>query len=219
MNLLVKVCGIAANEDLVALSRSGIDYAGFIFVPSSPRYAAGKIDPQLTALLSRSVPSLKKTGVFLDESTETILETIEMYQLDAIQLHGSETPEQCAELAASCEVIKTFSIADASCFDACAAYEGSCSYFLFDAAGPQPGGNGFSFDWSLLNDYDGSTPFFLSGGIGPTDVLRILEIKHLSFAGIDVNSRFELYPGKKDIARLQTFLHAFKSRYNELRSF
>jgi phosphoribosylanthranilate isomerase len=219
MNLRIKVCGLAENEDLVSLSRSGIDYAGFIFVPSSPRYAAGKIDPQLAALLSRSVPALKKTGVFLDEEVETILAIAEEYSLDAVQLHGNESPETCALLSEKREVIKTFSIAGATGFDACADYEGVCSFFLFDTAGPLAGGNGTQFDWSLLNSYEGSTPFFLSGGIGLQDVLRIDDIRHSQFAGIDVNSRFEIYPGKKDISRLQSFLHAFKPQRYELPGF
>lgn len=209
--MLIKVCGITHNEDLVSISQMQVDFAGFIFIPSSPRYAAG-IDRSLTALLSRSAPRLKKTGVFLDEDIDDVRRMIEDYSLDAVQLHGNESPEYCETLQAETTVIKTFPVGVAAAFSEVHLYEGHCSYFLFDTAGPLPGGNGYSFDWSLLDEYEGSTSFFLSGGIGPTDVQRIYEINHPMFAGIDINSRFELYPGKKEINRLKNFVNAFKTK-------
>jgi len=208
--MLIKVCGIRESEDLISVSKLGVDYVGLIFVPGSPRCASGSIDPMLTELLSRSVPALKKVGVFLDAEMEEILDTIERYHLDAVQLHGSEPPATCALLSQSVEVIKAFSIGEEFDFSITADYEGVCNFFLFDTAGPFAGGNGYAFDWSLLGEYNGETLFLLSGGIGPADTVKVLEIVHPQFAGIDVNSKFELYPGKKDISRLTTFVRAFK---------
>ncbi|MBI3512297.1 MAG: phosphoribosylanthranilate isomerase [Bacteroidetes bacterium] len=216
--MIVKVCGIAFNEDLISVSQMHADYAGFIFADNSPRYAAGKIDPELCALLSRSVPSMKKTGVFVNADADEIKDAIEIYRLDAVQLHGEESVSDCRNLREKVQVIKIFSIEDGNSFERCAEYEGAADLFLFDTAGPLAGGNGFSFAWELLNEYNGSTPFLLSGGIGPADVLKIYEVHHLSFAGIDVNSRFELYPGKKNIEMLKPFVNAFKQSSHELRS-
>ena len=217
--MLIKVCGLRESEDLISVAQLGADYAGFIFAASSPRYAGSKLDAELTTLLSRSAPSLKKTGVFVDADEEEILQSIELFHLNAVQLHGNEPPEFCEKFSRHAEVIKTFSIANADDFFSAQDYQEVCSYFLFDTKGIFAGGNGSQFDWDLLNAYDGATPFFLSGGIGQQDTLRILEIDHPSFAGIDVNSRFENYPGKKDISRLSSFIHAFKTRKNELPGF
>ncbi|HEU4716615.1 MAG TPA: phosphoribosylanthranilate isomerase [Bacteroidia bacterium] len=209
--MLIKVCGISCDEDLAALSRTGIDFAGFIFVESSPRYIDGKIDPELCALLSRSVPSLRKTGVFMDETEENIRENAERYHLDAVQLHGNETPEECARFSGELIVLKAFPVNGEESFDETASYEGTCDYFLFDAKGENAGGNGISFDWTLLRNYEGSTPFLLGGGIGLGDAEKIYAIDHPMFAGIDINSRFELYPGKKNIASVTSFVNAFKN--------
>jgi phosphoribosylanthranilate isomerase len=208
--MIIKVCGIRANEDLVSVSSMGIDYAGFIFVPSSPRDASATLDPELTGLLSRSVPRLKKTGVFADTDTSEIYELIERYQLDAIQLHGEESPGYCEELSERVEVIKAFSVDEEFDFEKTFAYEGKCNLFLFDTKGFFAGGNGFSFDWALLKNYEGNIPFLLSGGIGPASAISLLEFSHPQFAGIDINSKFELYPGKKNIPALSSFVQAFK---------
>ncbi len=217
--MLIKVCGIRENEDLISISKLGIDYAGFIFTPTSPRDAAGILDTGLTELLARSVPNLKKTGVFVNADESEIHDRIDTFHLDAVQLHGEETPELCAALNERVEVIKAFPVESAEDFSAAAAYEGSCAFFLFDAAGPLAGGNGYPFDWSLLTAYEGNTPFFLSGGIGPQDAVRVMEILHPQFAGIDLNSKFELYPGKKDIPRLAAFVNAFKPARHGLHGF
>ncbi len=208
--MIVKVCGICESEDLISVSKMPVDYVGFIFVPTSPRNASAKLDMQLTELISRSTPQLKKAGVFVDVTKEEIMEFVQAYHLDAVQLHGNETPELCEQLSEMTNVIKAFSIDEHFDFESTSDYEGKCNFFLFDTAGPQAGGNGFSFDWSLLNNYNGSTPFLLSGGIGPADAIKVFEVAHPQFAGIDINSKFEMYPGKKNISSLTTFINAFK---------
>jgi phosphoribosylanthranilate isomerase len=214
--MLIKVCGIRENEDLISVSKLGIEYAGFVFTPTSPRDAAGILDTGLTELLGRSVPNLRKTGVFADADESEINDMIDTFHLAAVQLQGEESPELCAALKERVEVIKAFPVVSAESFGPVAAYEGTCTFFLFDAPA---GENGYSFDWSLLTAYDGNTPFFLGGGIGPQDAIRVLEISHPQFAGIDIGSKFELYPGKKDIPRLAAFVHAFKPVKNGLYGF
>lgn len=91
--------------------------------------------------------------------------------------------------------------------EAIAPYEGLVDYFLFDTKGPSVGGNGEKFDWSILDAYNGDTPFLLSGGIGPDDAERIKSFNHPKCIGIDLNSRFEIEPGIKDTVKLKTFLN------------
>jgi phosphoribosylanthranilate isomerase len=205
--MLIKVCGIAFNEDLISVSNMKVDYAGFIFVDSSPRYAPGKIDHELCALLTRSVPKMK------------MMQAIEKYSLQAIQLHGTESVSTCLSLREKVNVIKAFSIADESSFEKCNEYAEAADLLLFDTSGPLAGGNGFGWDWQLLENYHGDVPFLLSGGIGAGDILRLAEIQHRSFAGVDVNSRFELYPGKKNIQLLEPFVRTVKEMTHEFRSF
>ncbi len=209
--MIIKVCGIKENEDLISISTMGINYVGFIFVPTSPRDATCVIDSGLTELLSRSTPQLKKTGVFVDADMVEILDKIDQFHLNAVQLHGTESPDVCETLLEKVEVIKSFSINEEFDFEKTSAYEGKCTYFLFDTAGPLAGGNGFSFDWLLLNNYLGETPFLLSGGIGPTSAIALLEFPHSQFVGIDINSKFEIFPGKKNISSLASFVKAFKT--------
>jgi phosphoribosylanthranilate isomerase len=208
--MIIKTCGIRENEDLISISSMGIDYAGFIFVPVSPRDASATLDEGLTELLSRSVPGLKKTGVFCNAEPEEIFSKIERFHLNAVQLHGNESSELCEELMERTEVIKTFSIDEEFDFEKTVFYEGKCTLFLFDTVGSLTGENSSSFDWSLLSNYNGETPFLLSGGIGPASAIPLLEFDHPQFAGIDISSKFEIYPGKKNIPSLSSFVHAFK---------
>jgi Phosphoribosylanthranilate isomerase len=86
-------------------------------------------------------------------------------------------------------------------------YRDCCDYFLFDTKTPAYGGSGKQYNWSILQDYNGVTPFFLSGGIGPNDAERILSFKHPGLLGIDINSRFEIKPALKDVRLISTFIN------------
>jgi phosphoribosylanthranilate isomerase len=127
-----------------------------------------------------------------------------------IQLHGNESPEQISHLSPltnHLSIIKAFNIATAEDLKSTASYTGLADYFLFDTKGPSVGGNGEKFDWSVLSNYEGDTPFLLSGGIGPDDAERILDYHHPKCIGIDLNSQFELAPGLKDVTTLSRFLN------------
>ena len=152
--------------------------------------------------------SIKKTGVFVDASLDYIQSCVEKHQLQAVQLHGKETAAYCAMVQQfKVEVIKAFSIKDHFDFSLLAPYEQAVDYFLFDTKGALPGGNGYGFDWTILNDYPNQKPFFLSGGIGPTEVEKIKQLlkTDLALYAIDVNSKFETSPAQKDIATLSRF--------------
>lgn len=180
----------------------GIDLMGFIFWPKSKRYVA-----EPPGYLPKQV---RKVGVFVDATFEDIRQHIQDYQLDIIQLHGHETPAYIRELMASTPLIKAFNIATAEDLAQTRPYEGIVDYFLFDTKTQLPGGSGEQFDWSVLTHYEGTTPFLLSGGIGPDDAGRIRSLISDRACprciGIDLNSRFEIAPGIKDINLLRTFI-------------
>jgi phosphoribosylanthranilate isomerase len=156
-----------------------------------------------------------KVGVFVDASASEIIEMVDAYELDLVQLHGNETPEFCADLMEEIEVIKTIHLSEnekTAIDKLIKPYDEASDYYLFDTmgAGGQKGGTGQKFDWKKLEEADIEKPFFLSGGIGPDDVAAIKSFSHPDFFAIDVNSRFEKEPGVKDMALLLPFVQAFK---------
>ena len=196
--LVIKVCGMREADNIHEVEALGVDWLGLIFWPKSSRYVSERPDylPQ----------HVKRVGVFVDEALDTVKKKADAYVLDLIQLHGSESPDYIRALKASCSIIKAFSIATADDLEQTKDYEGLADYFLFDTKGPSVGGNGVQFNWDVLKDYHGQTPFLLSGGIGPDDAERIQAFTHPQCIGIDLNSRFELSPGLKDINKLKQFI-------------
>ena len=195
--LIIKVCGMREEQNISDLEKLDIDWMGMIFWSGSKRYVSRPP--------SRLPQRVKKVGVFVDASLDDIRQHVSDYQLDIIQLHGHETPA-FLEALKPLTLIKAFNIADASDLEKTKAYEGIADYFLFDTKGKIVGGNGEKFDWTVLTAYEGSTPFLLSGGIGPDDAQRVKRFHHHKCIGIDLNSRFESAPGLKDIVQLQTFI-------------
>jgi len=196
----LKVCGMREPDNIAALSALQPDYMGFIFWAPSSRYVS-----EATPVLDKSI---KKIGVFVDASVDYIQSSISTHQLQAIQLHGEETPSYCQLVQGfGVEVIKAFSVKDAFDFSILEAYENSCDFFLFDTKGALPGGNGYTFDWSLLKEYPSQKLFFLSGGIGLENTQEIKELLNtdLPLYAIDVNSKFELAPGLKKIKDITQF--------------
>ena len=196
----LKVCGMRAPENIKALSALTPDYMGFIFWAPSSRYVE-TTTPELPS-------AIKKTGVFVDASVDYIQSMVLQHKLQAVQLHGEETPQYCALVQNfGVEVIKAFSVKDSFDFSQLEPYETSCDFFLFDTKGELPGGNGYGFDWSLLTNYPSQKPFFLSGGIGleHTPQIKALLNTDLPLHAIDVNSKFELAPALKNIDALTQF--------------
>jgi phosphoribosylanthranilate isomerase len=174
-----------------------INLMGFIFWPKSSRY----VSERPAYLPTRC----KRVGVFVDEDNEKVKHIADEYALDIIQLHGSESPEYAKTLL-RWKLIKAFNIATKEDLEATKPYEGTVDYFLFDTKGKSVGGNGEKFDWSVLEAYQGDTPFLLSGGIGPDDAERIKHFHHPLCMGIDLNSKFEVAPALKDIQKLKKFI-------------
>lgn len=198
MTFQLKICGMREPANIVEVAALRPDYMGFIFYDQSPRFV-GK-DFELP-----SIPqSIKKIGVFVNERTDSIVRTVSEYQLDLVQLHGNETPAQCEELKSKgIEVIKVFSIDEHFDFVAVNSFKTIVRYFLFDTKGKYLGGNGRTFDWSLLKKYDQSIPFFLSGGISSENVQDVREISDLNAHVLDLNSGVEVSPGLKSIEKIK----------------
>jgi len=205
--LKIKVCGMKFPGNIQAVANLKPDMMGFIFYPKSPRYA----EPVDVSVLNAIPSNIKKIGVFVNESQENILTIAYKYNLDGIQLHGTELVEMCTELkSAGYRVIKAFPIAEAYNFKVTKMYEGVCDYFLFDTQTNAYGGSGIKFNWNMLDEYIGETPFLLSGGIADDDAEDILKIEHPKFTGVDLNSKFEISPGLKNIELLRNFLNELK---------
>ena len=205
-SFLVKVCGMRDAENIREVEALGIDLMGFIFWPKSGRYVSER-----PAYLPTNC---KRVGVFVDEDIETVKRIADDYALDYIQLHGHESRAYCAQLK-GLKLIKAFNIATTEDFKQTEPYTGIVDYFLFDTKGKSVGGNGEKFDWSVLSAYDGNTPFLLSGGIGPDDAEVLTShfspLTSKKCVGIDLNSRFEIAPGLKDINKLKDFLNALNN--------
>lgn len=191
----------AAN--IAAVAELHPDYMGFIFYPLSPRYISG-----VSVELLKYVPAtIKTTGVFVDEELEKVKELVFRHQLKAVQLHGKENVPYCAAFhETGIEVIKAFGIHADFDFNRLEAYLPVVDYFLFDTQTLAHGGSGRHFDWRLLEKYPWQKPYFLSGGIELNDAEQLKEIRDERLYAVDVNSRFELAPGLKDVDKLRTFL-------------
>jgi phosphoribosylanthranilate isomerase len=210
--LKIKVCGMRDPENISGVVAAMPDYLGFIFYPKSKRFIG--FEPSLEVLAKISV-SVKKVGVFVDESPGKVLEISKNWKLDVVQLHGDESPGYCSQIQDSgITVFKAFSVDESFDFATLNAWSGVCDYFLFDTKGLLPGGTGKKFNWQLLENYHGEVPFFLSGGIGPDDLEAIQNFKHLRWRGIDINSGFEMSPALKDVRKVKQFIAEIRSKEN-----
>ena len=212
---IIKVCGMRDADNIreldqlcaelsIANCQLSINMMGFIFWPKSIRYVSER-----PAYLPHNA---KRVGVFVNENIDRVKRTRQDYALDFIQLHGQESPAYIRQLHSVCgnaiAIIKAFNISTPTDLQQTAPYVGLADYFLFDTKAQLPGGNGQQFDWGVLADYVGETPFLLSGGISPDDAPRIRNFHHPKCIGIDLNSRFESSPALKDINKLKTFIQA-----------
>jgi len=215
----VKVCGITQLEQLQALSDMEVNYAGFIFYPPSPRHVTknGLNGNEV----KRAKVKLYKVGVFVDAAYDEVMRRIDEFGLDMVQLHGRETPYECMKIAANIDVIKAFRFAENDHVEwMIKDYYADSDFFLFDTGVPAPkgerankalyGGTGRKFDWNRLRELNIHKPFFLSGGIEPTDAETVKAFMTTDVAkdmfAVDINSRFETAPGVKDMQLVKQFI-------------
>ncbi len=200
----IKVCGLRDQLNIEEVVKLKPDYIGFIFYPKSKRYIGAQIPHNIQTIIPSTV---QKVGVFVDELFSTLVEKYNTNALDMVQLHGRELPDYCEKLKKlNIRIIKAFGIAADFDFETVKDFEPYCDYFLFDTAADSHGGTGIKFDWKKLDQYTGDKPFFLSGGIQSADAEEIRKMTHNQLYAIDLNSRFELEPGLKDIPKLKSFI-------------
>lgn len=225
--MLIKVCGMREPDNIREVSLLDIDLMGFIFWKNSSRYVSGELScagiipdrADRAVLDSTSRKDIKTVGVFVDDMPQTIVTQVYNYHLDYIQLHGNESRVYIdnlrrtlvPDIALAVRIIKALSIREVDDVKRWQEYAGAIDMFLFDTKCPSMGGSGQKFDWQILDAYDGDIPFLLSGGLGPDDADDVLAIRHPSFAGIDLNSRFEKSPALKDVEKLRQFINTIRN--------
>jgi phosphoribosylanthranilate isomerase len=208
----LKVCGNILPEQVKTFDDLGVDMAGFNFYPSSPRFMRQKISPEKMKQLRGR---FARVGIFVNARYDELVRTVEEYRLDMVQLSGDETPEYCAKIADFISVIKVFRLAGKENLDPLTIpYKNVCDFFMFDTAGTGYGSTGKKFNWKLLEKAPPSKPYFLSGGIEPGDIEKIKTLAAgpagAKLFAVDVNSKFEMGAGVKDMNKLKQFIDALK---------
>lgn len=205
---MVKVCGMTNVDNLKAIAAAMPDYFGFIFYEKSPR-----------AIKIKTLPKFKnihKIGVFVNATHDYILKNQQQYKLNGVQLHGEEDISYVKalkeKLPDDVKIFKAISVENASDFKAISSYENYVDMIVLDTKTKLKGGSGKQFDWNLLNYYDAEIPFLLSGGISKNDANKVLELQktHPKMIGVDINSKFEIKPGLKDVSKVNTFIKNIK---------
>lgn len=210
MKPIIKICGMRETENIISAAELAPDILGFIFYQKSSRFAGELLNPEILSTLPAEI---RKAGVFVNAGYNEIMETAGKYSLNIVQLHGNESPGLCRHLKETgLQVIKVFNITDKTDFSISGQFIPWTDYFLFDSKTVDYGGSGQKFDWTLLEKYKNGHPFLLSGGISPLDAEEITGITNPSFQGIDLNSRFEIRPGLKDIEKLKHFITRIRSK-------
>jgi phosphoribosylanthranilate isomerase len=208
----VKVCGMTEIDQVKQLDAMGVDFAGFIFYPKSPRYVLRHLSGEQ---VKKARLRLGKVGVFVNAGYDEVMKQVDSFGLDMVQLHGDETPRFCEQLANYISVIKVFRLGENDPVEwLVKSYQDVADMFLFDTEGVGYGGTGKKFNWDTLKPVNIDKLFFLSGGIEPGDVERLKAFEREPVArklfAIDVNSKFETSPGVKDLKKIRTLLDAVK---------
>ncbi|WP_144887738.1 phosphoribosylanthranilate isomerase [Lacibacter cauensis] len=204
----IKVCGMTELEQLQQLGDLGVEFAGMIFYHKSPRFVLRTLTG---AQVKRAKLKVYKVGVFVNASYDEIMNHVENFGLDLVQLHGDETPRFCEQVSEYIQTIKAFRITEDDNIPwKIKDYVDACDMYMFDTMGAGYGGTGKKFDWSMLKGLDIGKPFFLSGGIEPTDAAAVKEFANEPVAknlfALDMNSKFEISPGIKDMELVKKFV-------------
>lgn len=209
-DIRIKICGLRTADDIAAAAQAGATYIGFNFFPKSPRYVSFD---QARALAVDVPVGVAKVGLVVDADAALLDDLTNRVPLDMLQLHGHETPERVAEIRAryGLPVMKVLGISGAADLDAIDSYSAVADQLMLDAKPPKdavlPGGNGVSFDWSLLAGRKYWTkPWMLAGGLNAQNVAEA--IKHTGTMQVDVASGVESAPGVKDADLMMAFCRA-----------
>lgn len=209
----VKVCGMTEIDQVKQLDAMGVDFAGFIFYPKSPRYVVRHLTGEQ---VKKAKLRLGKVGVFVNATYDEVMKQVDSFGLDMVQLHGDETPRFCEQLSNYITVIKVFRLSEDDPIDwLIRPYQDSCDMFLFDTEGVGYGGTGKKFNWGTLKAAHIDKLFFLSGGIEPGDAEKLKAFAKEPVArklfAIDINSKFETSAGVKDLKKIRAMLDSVKN--------
>lgn len=207
----IKVCGMTQIEQVDKLADLGVTFAGFIFYPKSPRY----VFKHMTTTQIRKENNVNKVGVFVNAPVEEVLHMVDECRLHMVQLHGDESPKYCEKIADYVSVVKAFRLSDNDSVEwMIRPFMDVCDMFMFDTMGVGYGGTGKKFDWNMLQGQTIGKPFFLSGGIEPGDEQKLKSFTNEPVAkalfAIDINSKFELAPGIKELDKVRLFADNLK---------
>jgi phosphoribosylanthranilate isomerase len=216
----VKVCGMTRLDQIHRLEELGVEFAGLIFYPKSPRFIKKF---HLSAIdVKREKLRINTVGVFVNESLEEILRIVDKWRLSMVQLHGDESPKFCEQVSNHVTTIKAFRVGEGDNLEwKIYPYNEFVDMYMFDngwvgnASAEKAavyGGTGHQFNWQSLDNVNTRKPFFLSGGINPTDgaKVKVFAEQQKNFFAVDINSRFEIAPGVKDMELVKTFLDEIK---------
>ena len=214
MTPLVKICGLSTPGALDAALTAGADMVGFVFFPKSPRF----VDFETARLLGAQARGrVRIVALTVDPDDALLAQIVEALDPDLLQLHGKESPERVADIAARFgrPTVKAIGVAAPDDLAVAAAYDGAADYLLIDAKAPKgavlPGGNGLPFDWRLARDFAPKRPWLLSGGLDAGNVA--LAIRATGARGVDVSSGVESAPGVKDEIKIAAFLAAARGAF------
>ncbi|OYD47099.1 hypothetical protein CHU00_03280 [Sphingobacterium cellulitidis] len=203
--LLIKVCGMKEPDNILQLLELPIQYMGHIFYQKSARYVGDLANLDISK-------NIKKTGVFVNSSIAEILESVNRLSLKAVQLHGDETAEMASALKSEgLEVIKAFGIDEEFDWNQLESFVDHVDFFLFDSKSPAYGGTGKAFNWQKLKEYPIEKPYFLSGGLSLENLEEAINFEDKRLVGLDLNSKFEIEPGLKDIEKLKLALKIIRN--------
>lgn len=207
MAVAIKICGNNSLVNSLEVAKLMPSMMGFIFYGPSKRFATLQEVEKITSEISH----VQTTGVFVNEKMSVISETAKKLNLAGIQLHGNEEPDICSQLREYAFVIKALNGNAENLQELINKYENCVDYYLLDNMDENYGGSGRHFELNNLQNIRFPHPFILAGGIGPDDTDMINKLKlNKMFYGVDLNSRFELSPGIKDINSLQNFIRSIQ---------
>ena len=203
----IKVCGLTNAAQVRQLNELGVEFAGFNFYPRSPRYVHKNMP---SGAIKKLRGKINKVGVFVNEDPDELLRTVDDCGLYLVQLHGNESPRYCEKISNYITVIKVFRLSDDDSVEwKIKDYYDAVDIFMFDTETTTYGGSGKKFNWQILKDIKIKKPFFLAGGISADDTDDLKAFAQLPVAedlfAIDINSKFEIMPGVKDIEMIKTF--------------
>ncbi len=212
----IKVSGVGTMQQLLELDRLDIDFVGLVFDKTSPQYAGKNIHADQIKAIDFDI---KKVGVFVNSTIDEIIETIESYRLDLVQLNGSETPDFCRQLSEDAPIIKNIFLdnyTSENFTDTLAQYDEVCDYYSFDFSTNQKGASNSDFSrWNILEQIQIQKPFFLGGNTTrPSDARFLNNFRHPDYFGVELNRHFEKTPGIKDMALVLTFVQAIRQVNN-----